>query len=227
LDLQLASKNNSTLTWAALQLPQLQTLLSTELSASGLNPGSTSRLLAVLYTLSVAAPGVVAGTLAAQCPAINSIVAMVSLALVQVTASAADSAGQKWREWQNLASAIGLDSVYLPAVLSPASKATPRCFCIPATCCGQTSGTDTATFLLALTHVQRDLLLAWSCIWCLLFWTWIMPLFSKPVRTAKKAGLANTNLTHISFLPTHEYGASWLLVDQLAPICQHTCADVC
>jgi len=103
----------------------------------------------------------------------------------------------------------------------------PRCFCIPATCCGQTSGTDTATFLLALTHVQRDLLLAWSCIWCLLFWTWIMPLFSKPVRTAKKAGLANTNLTHISFLPTHEYGASWLLVDQLAPICQHTCADVC
>ncbi len=124
LDLQLASKNNSTLAWAALQLPQLQTLLSTELSASGLNPGSTSRLLAVLYTLSVAAPGVVAGTLAAQCPAINSIVAMVSLALVQVTASAADSAGQKWREWQNLASAIGLDSVYLPAVLSPASKAT-------------------------------------------------------------------------------------------------------
>ena len=121
LDLQLASMNNSTLTWAALQLPQLQTSLSTELSASGPNPGSTSRLLAVLYTLSVAAPNAVAGTLAAQCPAINRIIAMVSV--VQVTASAADSAGQKWQEWQNLASAIGLDSVYLPAVLSPASKA--------------------------------------------------------------------------------------------------------
>ncbi len=121
LDLQLASKNNSTLTWAALQLPQLQTLLSTELSASGLNPGSTSCLLAVLYTLSVAAPDVVAGTLAAQCPAINRIIAMVSV--VQVTASAADSAGQKWREWQSLASAIGLDFVYLAAVLSPVSKA--------------------------------------------------------------------------------------------------------
>ncbi|DBA90335.1 TPA: hypothetical protein ACH3X1_003618 [Trebouxia sp. C0004] len=121
LDLQLASKTYSTLTWAALQLPQLQTLLSTELSASALNPGSTSHLLAVLYTLSVAAPDVVAGTLAAQCPAINRIIATVSV--VQVTASAAESAGQKWREWQNLASAIGLDSVYLPAVLSPASKA--------------------------------------------------------------------------------------------------------
>ncbi len=121
LDLQLASKNNSTLTWAALQLTQLRTSLSTELSASGLNPGSTSHLLAVLYTLSVAAPDVVAGVLAAQCPAINRIVAMVSV--VQVTASAADCAGQKWHEWQNLASAIGMDSVYLPAVLSPASKA--------------------------------------------------------------------------------------------------------
>lgn len=121
LDLQLASKNNSTLTWAALQLPQLQTLLSTELSASGLNPGSTSRLLAVLYTLAAAAPEVVAGVLAAQCPIINRIIAMVSV--VQVTASAADCAGQKWREWQNLASAMGLDSLYLPAVLSPASKA--------------------------------------------------------------------------------------------------------
>ncbi|DBB05828.1 TPA: hypothetical protein ACH3X3_009841 [Trebouxia sp. C0006] len=121
LDLQLASKNNSTLTWAALQLTQLRASLSTELSASGLNPGSTSHLLAVLYTLSVAAPDVVAGILAAQCPAINRIVAMVSV--VQVTASAADCAGQKWHEWQNLASAIGMDSVYLPAVLSPASKA--------------------------------------------------------------------------------------------------------
>ncbi len=121
LDLQLASKNNSTLTWAALQLPQLQASLSTELSATGLNPGSTSCLLAVLYTLSVAGPNAAAGTLAAQCPAINRIIAMVSV--VQVTASAADSAGQKWREWQNLASAIGLDAVYLPAVLSPASKA--------------------------------------------------------------------------------------------------------
>ena len=121
LDLQLASKNNSTLTWAALQLPQLQTLLSAELSASGLNPGSTSCLLAVLYTLSVAASDVLAGTLAAHCPAINRIIAMASV--VPVTASAADSAGQKWREWQNLATAIGLDSVYLPAVLSPVSKA--------------------------------------------------------------------------------------------------------
>ncbi len=122
LHLQLASNNNSTLTWTALKLPQLQTLLSTELSALGLNPGSTSCLLAVLYTLSVAAPDAAAGSLAAQCPAINGIIAMVSV--VQVTASAADSAGQKWREWQNLASAIGLDSVYLPAVLNSASKAT-------------------------------------------------------------------------------------------------------
>ncbi|KAL0042458.1 hypothetical protein WJX79_000246 [Trebouxia sp. C0005] len=56
-------------------------------------------------------------------PAINRIIAKVSAAPVQMTVSAAQSADQKWREWQNLASAVGLDFVYLPAVLSPASKA--------------------------------------------------------------------------------------------------------
>ena len=118
------TSTNTTLTWTALQLGQLQALLCSALAASGLNPDSICQFFAVLYTLSIAAPTATACTYAAQSAAINHLVAMVSVILSkQDSADAADSASHKWQEWQKLSSAIGFLPTYLPVLLTPASKA--------------------------------------------------------------------------------------------------------
>ena len=119
LDLALDSSDTS-LTWTALQLGQLQVFLSNALVALGAKPGSISDLLAVLYALYIAAPNAVATKISA----INRIIAVVSIVLnKQELSSAADAAHVKSQEWQDLRSAVGFHPVYLPAVLAPASKA--------------------------------------------------------------------------------------------------------
>lgn len=118
LDQQLAA-NSAALTWPALQLVQLQAFICKHLTA-GDAPQTISNLLAVLYTLAVAAPTAVAGTVVTHSPAINRLTGILSVVLGNQDVT---SAAQSWRQWQQLADAVGFTLGYFPVVLTPASKA--------------------------------------------------------------------------------------------------------
>lgn len=123
LDQQLAasppSASSAALTWPALQLVQLQAFICASLSIA-VTPDTISHLLAVLYTLAIAAPTAVAGTIATHSSAITRLIAALSVILSNQDSTCA---AQIWSQWQQLADAVGLTPCYLPVVLIPASKA--------------------------------------------------------------------------------------------------------
>ncbi|KAL3154788.1 hypothetical protein ABBQ38_011331 [Trebouxia sp. C0009 RCD-2024] len=118
LDQQLAA-NNAALTWPALQLVQLQAFICKNLTA-GDAPETVSNLLAVLYTLALAAPTAVAGTVVTHSPAINRLTGILSIVLSNQDVT---GAAESWRQWQQLADAVGFHPRYSSVVLTPASKA--------------------------------------------------------------------------------------------------------
>ena len=115
---QLAA-SNAALTWPALQLVQLQAFVCKNLTA-GDTPETISNLLAVLYTVAIAAPAAVAGTVVTHSPAITRLTGLLSVILGNQDAT---SAVQSWQQWQQLADAVGFHPCYFPVVLTPASKA--------------------------------------------------------------------------------------------------------
>lgn len=122
LDQQLAAilptASNAALTWPALQLVQLQAFICNSLRTAD-TPDTIRQLLAVLYTLALAAPTTVAGTIATHSPAIARLIAVLSVILSSQDSSCA---AQSWSQWQQLASAVGLTPCHLPVILNPASK---------------------------------------------------------------------------------------------------------
>lgn len=118
LDQQLAD-NKAAMSWSTLQLSQLQTVICKSLTYSN-SSDSIEHLLAVMYTLTVAAPTAVVSAIPVHSTAITRLVAMVS---VVVSKQGSASAAHSWSQWLQLACAIGFPLLYLPAVLSPAAKA--------------------------------------------------------------------------------------------------------
>lgn len=123
LDQQLATPSptasDAALNWPALQLVQLQAFICKSLSIAD-TPDAIQHLLAVLYTLALAAPTAVAGIIATQSRAITRLIAVLSVILSNQDSSCA---AQSWSQWQQLASALGLTPCHLPVILNPASKA--------------------------------------------------------------------------------------------------------
>lgn len=123
LDQQLAvsppTASSAAFTWPALQLVQLQAFICRSLTTAD-TPDTISHLLAVLYTLAVAAPTAVAGTTATLSSAISRLIAALSVILSNQDSTCAV---QSWSQWQQLGDAVGLTPCYLPVVLAPASKA--------------------------------------------------------------------------------------------------------
>ena len=117
LDQRLA--DNAAVTWSTAQLLHLGAIIDSAISQSAAIH-SASNLLAVLFLLSIAAPASVTRNLARCSPAVNSFVATLSILLSK---QGVHSAAQLWFQWQHLTAAIGLPLCYLPAVLTPASKA--------------------------------------------------------------------------------------------------------
>ena len=123
LDQQLAASpptaSSAALTWPALQLVQLQAFICTSLTTAD-TPDTISHLLAVLYTLAIAAPTAVAGTIGTHSSAITRLIAALSVIVGNQNSTCA---AHSWSQWQRLADAVGLTPCYLPVVLTPASKA--------------------------------------------------------------------------------------------------------
>ena len=116
LDQHLA--DNAAITWLAGPLP-MRAIINSSISQSAATH-SASKLLAVLYTLIVAAPAAVTRKMARCSPAVNRLVATLSILLSKQDIH---DAAQLWFQWQHLTDAISLPLCYLPAVLTPASKA--------------------------------------------------------------------------------------------------------
>ena len=106
--------------WAALQPGQLSAAVKEAAAASDLDANSISNLLAVVYTLSIAAPAAADTLLAKQSNAVNCLVSMAS---AHCKPCSSVSAADRWQEWQQILSATGLNADQLPVLLTAASKA--------------------------------------------------------------------------------------------------------